>query len=237
MPVEFLGSDWDGTLIVDKDVGKLWKRVGFDLLKSSETPSLKRVELGITVVQLYALSLLYKRGLIGYDRVYGIYNRRVLSDAPVDVIAASIDKYIEKAVHRVDVETIRAIQNHDCKRFILSAGVDYAIRRLLERVDAAQLFSYIMANPLVASGNGSRFELRVNRNKGEILQRFAQERGYDLGRTGYAGDSEDDEPCFRMVRYPIVSRFAPESFKEKWAREGAYVIENAADFSRFLAKA
>jgi len=57
----------------------------------------------------------------------------------------------------------------------------------------------------------------------------------DASTVVYLGDSEDDEGCFEIVRYPVVAFLAAEDLKERYARKyKAFVPENERDLANYL---
>ncbi len=239
MPIRVLISDYHGTLTKDRDESDLWRYMGTRMMTSSLSNPRQLAELFHQFSYFSGLVRKYKEGRIGYDSIYEVFNDRILSRVPPEDVFGYADAYAKIAASKkLDLDTLRIIQDHDSQKFILSAGLGYGIKRTLEEAGFGRTFNEIFANRLNGQRNGgSAFELKIKGNKYLVLKTIADERRINLKETAYMGDTEEDEPCLELAGYTVIPRLASEPFKEKWARKGSYVVENYSDFSRYLSKA
>jgi hydroxymethylpyrimidine pyrophosphatase-like HAD family hydrolase len=99
-----------------------------------------------------------------------------------------------------------------------------------------QAFDFCEADDLrQEKGRAVGFLLNIYRNKARLLADLLLRRDLDARRVAYLGDSEGDEGCFEMVRYPIVPFLAPEEAKQHYARKyRAFVPESEEELADFL---
>src|SRR3989338_1154334 len=251
MPIKHVVSDWSGTLFRDTDEGKLWAHVGVSALKDSTVakyvPTPRTVSLALTALQLKKLTAAYKRGEVGYDKIYELFNERVLGNIPKDMVELYVQEYAmkRKTQEKVDDRLLRSIQEvcGTPESFhILSTGYGYGITQILG-IRNRYLPSRITANRLIEVGNGSRFNLDIYTadDKRRILEACIKNFPADLSEILFIGDSETDEACMdhmaMMGGKVAVPFFATDEFKERVARDyGALVPDSEQDFLNFLRK-
>jgi phosphoglycolate phosphatase-like HAD superfamily hydrolase len=225
--VEAVICDYNGTISADRDCGRLWKSVGMAELMRG------RVGLLPAMFKLKALSKAYKRGEIGYDRIYEAFNEEVLSKTPYERVREHIEKFAAKVAieGRYDKDLLNAAEDlhgRGVKTGILSTGCEDEIQTFLELTTHNVHFDLIRANKLYRdlTDDTCRFLLSIYQNKGEKLDAMLREMGV-TGGVAYVGDTAEDYPCFEhdSVTKKIVPPFADEAVKEEASKRfGAIVL-------------
>jgi len=247
MACEALISDWNGTLIQYRSEMPALERVGVAAFRAS-----------IPFHPLRAVRILKARGQLRAIRRQGrpdtdfdfikdmfrVFNQKVVSGLPTSVVEASFDRYSKSAETQsmLDLRLLRLIrESHEEGRTtgILSAGYRYGIERVLTVAGYRRHFDFCEADEFRSEdGRVIEFGLNIYRNKAKILHRLLAERHLEAAQAAYIGDSEDDEGCFEIVRYPVVAFLAPHDFKLKCAREyGAFVPDSEASLREYLLRA
>ncbi|MEK6887442.1 MAG: hypothetical protein AABX14_00690 [Candidatus Aenigmatarchaeota archaeon] len=269
MPIHRVICDWNGALFKDRDEGKLWEYVGKAALKDSTVlgyvPMPRTVELLGAMLKLKNLVGAYKRGEIGYDEIYRVFNERVLRDLPSHAVPVYVEAYarMDTTKAKVDGRLLRPLakvhEDQATSSAILSTGYRYGIRRVLQNAypssnkhpyHDAYPFYLIAANELVPIGvdKGVRFDLDIFTGDSKLTVLRQKLLGLpvnsprDTDKTLYIGDSSTDEPCMRHIKsaggHVAAPFFADDAFKQRIAREyDAFVPESEADFLNFLRKA
>lgn len=246
MTFDAIVADWNGTLISDRNEMPILKYIALGIAKSLlpfhplKLRELLRAEQGMN--ELYRerrqdREFDYVRGM------YEIYNKKIIEGIPMHVITNSVEKYAVKpeVQEKLDLRILRLMHkyNHENKVCgIFSAGYAHGIDRILTAAGYRKSFHFLIGDTLVENdGKALRFLLNIYRNKAPLLQKLLEERGIDVDKTAYIGDTEDDEDCFKLVKYPVVSFFAPDDFKEHCANKYcAFVPESEKDLMAFFKK-
>lgn len=252
MPPKVIVSDWNGTLFQDKDEGKLWEYVAFAGLK-------RHPSVALAALQLYRLKAAYKRGEIGYDKIYDAFNKGVLSRMKPDEVEKYIDAYamLNETQAKVDNRLWRPIDiahSQGVKTAVLSTGSHRNIRAILrwhgqrafsDSYPNEHSFDRVVANYLVPAGNGSMFDYRKvfdgldKRTAFLKLHHILNIPFQDMVNILYIGDSETDVPTMELVKglggKIAASFFASDDFKQQISKDfSAHVPESEEDFARFL---
>ena len=121
---------------------------------------------------------------------------------------------------------------------MFSAGYRYGIERILTAAGFHDDFDFYEADDLrEENGKAVGFVVNIYRNKPRLLVDLLRRRDLDVDRVAYIGDSEDDEGCFDMVKYPVVPFLAPEEAKQRYARKyRAFVPQTERDLADFIRK-
>ncbi len=258
MPIRRAVFDWNGTVIRDPTEGKLWQYVGTQELGQSITHgNLSRTyRLGKAFMKLMGLTAAYKRGEIGFDRIYDVFNDAVLSDTPIGRVYEHLDVYAKKPETRekLDVRILMPLRDmtQAVHSSILSTGCAEGIKRAINELGKSSArttgfeaypFRSVVANHILPEGEGCRFDLGMANGDGKARRlRAVLERDQpEMSGFLYMGDSADDEACMGYVRdmggHVAASLFASEDFKQHVAREyNGHVPEDMVDFSRLLKK-
>jgi phosphoglycolate phosphatase-like HAD superfamily hydrolase len=243
MAYDTIICDWNGTIIKDRDELPILKAIAVDLFKAS-IPYHPFKTLRILRAKRDLEALYKKRREVEFDFVremFKIYNKKIINGTPTSFIYRSVDNYANKqqTQEKLDYRVLRAIldSHRDGKTSgIFSAGYKYGIQRILAVAGYEHCFNFYEAN-LFKEKNGwcIEFGLDIYKNKPQLLLKLLRERNLDERKVVYLGDSEGDEGCFEIVRYPVVAFFAPEELKERYARKyKAFVPEDEEDLARFL---
>ncbi len=246
MAYDTIISDWNGTIIKDRDERLLLKTIAIDLFKASIPFHLIRAARLLKVRA--ELEGLYRQGRQDTEfdfirEMFIIYNRKIINGLPIFFIHRSVDRYAARreTQHKLDLRILRLLRScHQGGKTtgILSAGYGYGIDRILTVAGFRGCFDFREADSFKQEGRRAvEFPLNIYKNKPQLLLRALRHRNLDEKRTVYIGDSEDDEGCFEIARYPIVAFFATEELKERCAsRYKAFIPEDEKDLANYLRK-
>ena len=230
MPIKYIISDWNRTLISYPDEGKLMERIGKDILKNSGILHPRRsVQLLKHMFHLKGMVGWYKAGGISYKEIYDYFNPHVLEGAPKSVVDEAVKKYAAEAAKEVDVKFLKAIwhrHSYDVRTGILSTGYKDGIIKTINHFGSPKLiFDKIVANRIIWQDDktdtvAEKFHLKIYGNKEKYLEsEFFIEAGFDPKTTSYWGDTDEDRLCLEAVGYPVVSHWATDDFKQRMASE------------------
>ncbi len=246
MALQAIIADWNGTLISDRNEMPILKHIAVDIAKSLfPFHPLRLAKVFKAQQEMHQLFQERKRDdEFDYVRgMYAIYNQKVIKGTPMQVIKGSVERYAtqEEVQEKLDRRILKVLRKyHDENKIcgIFSAGYGYGIDRILAASGYRDLFDFLVGDILVENGGKAlRLLLRIYRHKAPLLKTLLAEKEIDLQKTAYIGDTEDDEACFKLVRYPVVSFFAPEDFKVSSARKyGAFIPNSEEDLMEFFEK-
>ncbi len=240
---EIIISDWNGTLIEDRDEALIFGFIGRGLVKDSlPFHPLRFLRLIKAKRQLEALPDGFELLADGYNietlkQMHQICSR-VLQGVEIDSITRRVNLYASDASKRLEERMLRPIQEmhrQGKQTGILSIGYRYGIGRILSVGGYGEVFDFIEANDLRTKGSKiSSLSFRID--KARWLTELLSYLSVSPGKTIYIGDANPDEPCFEMVRYPVVSFLATEDFKQHCARKFGVqcVPESEADLRKYL---
>lgn len=239
-------ADWNGTLISDRNETPILKNIAVDIAKSLFP--FHPLKLARLFKAQQELNKLYqeKRRDEEFDFVremYRIYNEKIIKGAPMSVIRRSVGRYVTKpeVQEKLDFRILKILRKyHDENKTIgvFSAGYADGIDRILVASGYRDSFDFLVADTLEENdGKASRLLLKIYKHKAPLLKKMLEDIKIDPDETVYIGDSEDDEGCFQLVRYPVVSFFARDDFKKHCAKTyGAFVPRSEKDLMEFLRK-
>lgn len=218
MPIKNIVSDWNGTLISYTTEGKLMENIGLAILKNSGfRHPVKSADLVVDMFHLKDLDKDCKAGKIEYGCIYDYFNDNVFCGTPDGIVRSAVEKYAAKAAEKIDMHLLKAIEDlhSNGNTGILSTGYSDGIIKTLSGIGIVP-FHTITANDIEwNNGKAIKFNLNIYNNKEKFLEDvFLKEHGYRPDETAYIGDTEEDEKCFEMVKYPIASFFATDGFKQ-----------------------
>jgi len=250
-------SDWNGTLIKDKDEAPIFKGLGIAILKAAANPFHPirkypqcRVFHLLKVKQ--KLESIYKGKKSDEEsdsvkEMYRMFNEDVIKGLPVKYIQRFIDEYAgiyntQRMLDRHIFHPLTIKRNSLDKVGILSTGYDYGITKITSAslyLRTGLYFDFIIGNPLEHNnGTAIGFSLANYKRKHETLEKFFREGKLEQGACSYIGDSIEDEGCLSLVHYPIISFFATTEFKQYASSKlNAFVPENEHDLLNYLEKA
>ncbi len=236
-------ADFHGTLYQDADEGPLWGYVAKQAVKPAQAlrHPLRTIAFAKAKSVLEELTERYKRGEIGYDKIYEAYNRLVLSYLPREFVYEAILSFasLPETRQKLDGRVLRPIKDSTGRKGILSTGSIEFILNLMP-VDYGFPRHTISANGISRNGRGSAFNLRVYGNKPQIIERvFFEELRFIPWETVYFGDNKDEEPAFEYVTSlkgkVVIPFYATDAFKQHAAiKYKAEVPKNEQELSRFL---
>jgi len=239
--------DWNGTIVEYRDEKPILKSIAAGLFRAAIP--LQPVRIVRILRAQRELERLYRerRREAGFDFVremFRIFNGRIVGGVPVSLIHRSVDSYAAEpqTQAKLDQRVLRSIREaHQAGKVtgIFSAGYRYGIERILAVAGYYECFDFYEAdNFRERNGKAIEFALSIYRNKPRLLLKLLRDRNLDASRVAYLGDSEDDEGCFEIVKYPIVPFLAPEELKERYAKEyQAFVPAGEKDLSDYLRRA
>lgn len=157
------------------------------------------------------------------------------------IIRRSIERYASSTItqHALDFRALRAIKRCHLSgktTGILSAGCLHGIESVLAAIGHLQHFHFCEADRLRHEGGKAiEFELNIYEQKPQHLLRVLDNHRLLPDTTAYFGDSEDDEECFAIVGYPIVSFLAPDEMKQRYAQQyNAFVPKDERELTDYL---
>jgi len=256
MPIKYIVSDWNGTLISYPDEGKLMERIGKDILKNSGVHHpVRSVQLLMHMFHLKDMVGWYKSGGISYKEIYDYFNPYVLEGTPKEIINRAVEKYAEEAYKEMDVKLLKVVSDRHNNRIltgVLSTGYRNGIVKTLQKaaiqetsINTPIIFDLTIANDIVWRDGkkgmvAEKFDLRIYNNKEKYLESiFFRSCGFNPKTTAYIGDTDEDEKCLEMVEYPVVSKFADDGFKQRMATKFNNMIriaEKSEDYESILTK-
>ena len=244
MAYDTIISDWNGTITKDDDEKAILETIAKDLFKASIPLHLVRAARLLNVRA--ELEDLYWQGNQDTEfdfatEMFKIYNPQVIDGLPLSFIHRSVNRYAarKETQYKLDRRILRPIHSfHQGGKVtgILSSGYGYGIDRILSVAGFRRCFDFRIANSFKREGGrATAFILKIYKNKHQFLLEALSHRNLDGDRTVYIGNSEDDEGCFDIVRYPIVAFLASDEFKERCAsRYKAFVPEDERDLMNYL---
>ena len=247
MPPDVIICDWNGTLIEYRDERPLLENIAVDVFKASIP--FHPFRLARILKARRELEALYTeaRRDVDFDfirEMFRIYNKRIISGVPVTLIHRSVDKYAKKheTQAKLDLRILKPVKElHQAGKTtgIFSAGYKYGIERIISVAGCAQYFDFCEADYLTESKDRAiEFGLNIYKRKPPLLLKLLNDRNIDANRVAYIGDSEDDEGCFEIVKYPVLSFLAPDELKQRYARKyRAFVPKEEKDLSDYLRRA
>ncbi len=247
MTCEAVISDWNGTIIDYRDEKPVLEALAAGLFKKSAP--FRPFRMARILKARQELETLYseKRRDGDFDfvrQMFRIYNQRIVSGLPVSLVHGIVEEYARKpqTQARLDLRILRPLRECHEKGVvtgIFSAGFRYGIDSILGSAGYRQYFDFCEADDLEEDGGQAiGFPLTIYQNKPALLANLLAAQGLDASRTAYIGDSEDDEGCFEIVRYPVVPFLAPEAVKEEYARKyRAFVPQTEQELSDYLIQA
>ncbi len=247
MPIDAIICDWNGTLIEYRDEKPVLENTARDVFWASfPFHPLKIMRILRARRELENLYLRARRGN-EFDFVremFRVYNEQIINGVPVSVVLRSVESYARKpqTLAKLDQRVLRPIRKcHQTGKTtgILSAGYGHGTERILAAAGYDKDFDFIEADVLKQnSGRAIGFGLDIYKRKPPLLEKLLKDRNIDAKRTAYIGDSEDDEGCFEMVKYPIVSFLAPEELKQRYAAKlKAFIPRDELELSNYLKSA
>jgi phosphoserine phosphatase len=246
MACDTIICDWNGTIIKNRDEKPILETIAVDLFKSSIPFHVNRA---IRLIRVRGeLQSLYWQGRQDTEfdfirEMFTIYNRKIINGLPVSFIHRSVDRYAargetQRKLDRRILRPIRFWHQNGKTTGILSSGYGYGIDRILAVAGFRGYFDFREANSFNHEGGRAiEFLLNIYKNKPQLLLRVLRHRNLDEKRTVYIGDSEDDEGCFEIAKYPVVAFFATDELKQRCAsRYEAFIPQDEKDLANYLMK-
>jgi phosphoglycolate phosphatase-like HAD superfamily hydrolase len=244
MPPSAVICDWNGTLISDRNESPILESIAKGIFKTYIPFHPRRMRRILKARD--AIAALPRERPDDPDYNYSraiirIYNDEIISGAPVSAIYNSIDKYanMQQTLDKLDHRVLQPVK--ECYRAgkvtgILSAGLRYGIEMILNAAGYGEYFNFTMADEISQKhGKAIEYALNIYQQKPGLLLNLLKEKKLDADKVAYLGDSEDDEGCFEIVKYPVISFFTPEKQKEKYASKyKAFVPKDEKDLARYL---
>jgi len=246
MPCEAIISDWNGTIVGYRDEKPILESIARGIFRSSiPFPPIRIVAIVRAQRELEDLYAERQRDR-QYDYIremFRIFNCRIIAGEPVELIRRLVDRYAAQpgTQSQLDLRVLRPIReaHQACKATgVFSAGYRYGIERILTAAGFYADFDFCEADDLrEEDGRAVEFVLNIYRNKPRLLAELLKSRNLDPRTVAYLGDSEDDEGCFEMVKYPIVPFLAPDEAKQRYARKyQAFVPDSEKELADYLRK-
>ncbi len=216
--------DWNRTLIEFPDEGDIWSYIAVRVLKDAIFNGRIRKAWNIfgSVLKLKLWKMRFDAGNLKYSALYDLYNSKILEGADARKISELTSRYAQtpKIKNAIDEVLLNTIKRHSgrFKIGILSCGYRTGIQEILKEAGYGDIFSFIEANRLEEDkGMVARFNYsEVFHNKKEKLLQLMKNEGIDKNRTVYIGDTADDDGCFEIVGYPVLSSLAPGDYRKEF---------------------
>lgn len=246
MALQAIISDWNGTIISDRSEMPILKHMAVDIAR--HLLPLHPLKLLKIIKVRQELNRLHEEKQQDQDsdyvrEMYQIYNQKIIKGTPMSVIRYSVENYAagSEVRQKLDYRVLNVLRKyHDENKIcgILSAGFDYGIDRILAAAGYRNSFDFLLADKLVENdGKATHLLLRIYRNKGSFLRNLLSEHQINPDKTVYIGDTEDDESCFQLVKYPVISFFAPEEFRQCCTHKyQAFAPKSGEELEEFLKK-
>jgi phosphoglycolate phosphatase-like HAD superfamily hydrolase len=244
MACDAIICDWNGTIIEYRDEKPILESIATDLFKASipfhPFRMFRILKARGELEKLYRER--WREAEFDFIReMFKIYNKRIISGLPTSFICRSVDKYAKrqqtqaKLDHRV-LRPIKECHQGGKTTGIFSAGYKYGIQRILTVAGYKEHFDFCEADHLKEEGGRAiEFELNIYKNKPRLLLELLRDRSMDESRVAYVGDSEDDEGCFEIVRYPVVAFLAAEDIKERYAQKyKAFIPKDEKELANYF---
>jgi len=238
MKPELIVSDWNGTLMTDRDDKAVLKQIGMDELKHAlKTLRFGRVrELARTKKRLEEMTDKYRDDPESQARLlmetYKLYFLEVIDGLPLSRMLKSVRRYASKAVDRLDPafdELLMANKDHITTMILTSALYD-GVCEVTRRRGAS--LSVSGSGFGITKGRLTGLELRNYDNKHEVLENIVELRNYDNKREAlensvshikppervvYMGDDFRDEQCAGVADTFVVAPLATDDFRQHMA--------------------
>ncbi|MEM7813692.1 MAG: hypothetical protein QW548_02205 [Candidatus Aenigmatarchaeota archaeon] len=244
--IDAIISDWNGVLYKDRDDSALFNAVTTAALKQSAPfHPVELFGLWQAKKQLEELKARVHRPDGSRDasvtrEMYRIFNERVVKGLPVNFVDKAISRYASRrdVQERLDAGMLEVLVKRNLSTMlgVLSSAYEGWIDAVLGAGKRLSYVDFVVANKLEEKdGKAVAFLLDIFDNKPEHLRRAAATYRFSLDRTAYIGDDEDDEGCFELVRWPVVSLYSRDEFKKRCAEKyRAFVPESHDDFGKWL---
>jgi hypothetical protein len=255
MKPDLIISGWNGTLITDMDDKPVLKQIAMDeLAHAAKRPWLwgRAAQLANTKFKLDRMVKDYRDDPQSQADLlratYALYNSDVINGIPMRRIRASVDRYADKAVDRLDpafdefCEAARYIQAR-----MLTSALDDGARAVMGkkkewggvRFRNFHLYgSQIIRNDSVAES----IDLRNYDDKAEsligIVENIAldrKDRHEPLPVSVYLGDDFRDEPCAELVHRFVVAPLAADEYRQHMASKYGNKVRTPGRFEVFKA--
>jgi len=244
MPCDAIISDWNGTILGHRDEKPILTSIAVGVFRASVPFHPLRLVL-ILKARRELENLYHERRREGdFDYVtemFKVFNGRIIHGAPVSVIHRTVERYAAEPQTQamLDQRVLRPIREaHQAGKVtgVFSAGYCHGIESILMVAGFHGDFDFYQADGLRENdGRAVEFTLNIYRNKPRLLADLLRQRNLEASRVAYLGDSEDDEGCFELVKYPVVSFLAPEEAKQRYARKyRAFVPGSEKELSDYL---
>ena len=244
MPPKAIICDWNGTLIEYRDERPILESIAVEIFKASIPFHPKRMARILSAKkELESLhkAIYSEEGLDFVTEIFRVYNGKIIKDVPISIIQRAVEKYARKQKTRsmLDYKILRPVKKaHDEGKTtgIFSAGYGYGIITILKAVDYYRFFDFCEADKLIHSdGRSIEIGRNIYKRKAELLPSLLEKQDLKASITAYIGDNQDDEGCFEIVKYPIVSFSAPDEQKELCARKyKAFIPKDEPDLLKYL---
>jgi phosphoglycolate phosphatase-like HAD superfamily hydrolase len=237
--------DWNRTLFKDyfeeTFCVQIFKLVAVKALKNFNIPEI----ISLTLLAVKSKHLLWraKRGKTTNSiyELIALLNKDLFSKIAKDDLTKLLEAYGQAGMAKLDLRLLKPLKNlkerKNIRLGIISSGYYQGIKQILER--SGFIFDFIIADDfLSAESSGVRFELKVNSNKADILERILREEKVKKEDVMYIGDDSRDEECLREVGFPVAAFLATDENKLRFEKAyNAFVPKTQRDLEKYLDKA
>ena len=244
MALNAIICDWNGTIIKYRTERPLLENVAVDVFKASIP--FHPFKMARILRARRELRTLYREWQHHVEadsvrEIFKIYNDKIINGTPVSIIRRSIDEYAthqhtQAALDHRILRTIKECHIAGKTTGILSAGYRYGIERILTVAGYHEFLDFLEADYLEENdGKAIEFRLGIYARKADELLKLLSERSLEASRVAYVGDSEDDEGCFEIVGYPVLTLLAPDELKNRYAQKyKAFVPKDETDLMNYF---
>ena len=238
--LRLIACDWNGTLFRQK----LEEAFFIRFCQETFFRAVRRMQIGrvaslgfmaLRCYRRYFAAKLYPAHAPTYiGKTVDVINEKVFRGTPCEELNAYVAEYARRIQPRLERRLLeplrRAREQFGVPLGIVSLGCRPGIAAALDLAGCP--FDFVLANDFEMDGDvveGFRFE--INENKADVLSEYLTSQDIDPADVMYIGDSPQDEGCLQLVGMPVLSFWATDEHKRRFARDHrAFVPRTVVDF-------
>ena len=235
MKPQLIVSDWNGTLIADRDDKPLLKQIGMDeLAYCAKRPWRwgRAWNLAMLKGKLEATTTQYRDDPQSQTELlratFDLYSSEVIRDTPMPRIYSSINRYASNAVTRLDPAF-----NEFCDAtpaLILTSALDLGVVEVTNKSGRMGFTpdnhircvrgSRIVSHMAYEARDVTAVSILLENydDKAEVLSEMLAKESISPESAVFMGDDFRDEPCAEIVGRFVVAPLAPDAYRQHMAR-------------------
>jgi len=250
MKIKNIVSDWDGVFVTGKNTRELAIRsIKTALIKESLNPFSKmrkypRCRLFHLLKADKKFELLKEEKKMTENFEYSadiikFFNENFVKGLPTNYIYSCISKAVwkkdvSKDISKKMLRVFAKLRKQISYMAILSDNSQIGILEMLYKMKFVEIFDDIVGTNLISEDRivvGFGYETEGKKHK-RLLTMLKEK---DLSNTAYIGDGMNDTNCFEIVKFPIVSPYASDSFKQMCGvKYKAFVPKDESDLKDYV---